>query len=269
MVVTPKKDTDRIRLCVDLSRLNRYVHREKYQSPMLAEAVADIAAEEAKFFTVLDTKKRYHQCPLAEASQLMTTFITPFGRFKYRWAPYGLSSIVEHYNRRMADAFQGFRRIVDDIIIYNKDEATHKEHVREFLKRCQDRKIALNRDKCKFCETEVSFAGFYISAEGYWVDPNITEAITRFATPTTCTDLRSFFGLANQLAASTDQIAKLLEPMRPLLSLKSEFPWSSMHEQALSKAKEHLASPPTLAIQRGSPVQPSYWHNVMRTACLR
>ena len=250
IVVAPKKDTDRIRLCVDLSRLNRYVRREKYQSPTPAEAVADIAAEEANFFTVLDTKKGYHQCPLAEASQLMTTFITPFGRFKYRRVPYGLSSIAEHYNRRMADAFQGlagFRRIVDDFIIYDKDETTHKEHVREFLKRCQERKIALNRDKCKFCETEVSFAGFYISAEGYRVDPNIIEAITSFPTLTTRTDLRSFFGLANQLAASTDQIAKLLEPMRPLLSLKSEFAWSSMHEQALSKAKEHLASAPTLA----------------------
>ena len=250
VVVAPKKDTDRIRLCVDLSKLNRYVRREKYQSPTPAEAVADIAAEEAKFFTVLDAKKGYHQCPLAEASQLMTTFITPFGQFKYCRAPYGLSSIAEHYNRRMADAFQGltgFRRIVDDIIIYDKDETTHKKHVREFLKRCQDRKITLNRDKCKFCQTEVSFAGFHMSAEGYRVDPSITEAITRFPTPATRTDLRSFFGLANQLAASTDQIAKLLEPMRPLLSSKNEFVWSSTHEQALSKAKEHLASAPTLA----------------------
>ena len=150
IVVTPKKGTERIRLCVDLSKLNRYVRREKYISPTPAEAVADIAAEEAKFFTVLNAKKGYHQCPLEEASQLMTTFITPFGRFKYCRAPYGLSSIAEHYNRRMADAFQGltgFRRIVDDIIIYDKDEATHKEHVRQFLKRCQDKKITLNRDK--------------------------------------------------------------------------------------------------------------------------
>ena len=36
-------------------------------------------------------------------------------------------------------------------------------------------------------------------------------------------DLRSFFGLDNQLTASTDQIAKLLKPMGPLLSLKNEF----------------------------------------------
>ena len=47
IVVTPKKGTDKIRMCVDLSHLNRYVQRERYQSPSPAEAVADITAEEA------------------------------------------------------------------------------------------------------------------------------------------------------------------------------------------------------------------------------
>ena len=117
IMVTPKKDSDRIRMCVDLSRLNRYVKRERYQSLTPAEAVADIAAEEAHYFTVLDAMKGYHQCPLDEESQVLTTFITPHGCFKYLRAPYGLSSIAEHYNRRMAEAFEGlsgFRRIVDD-----------------------------------------------------------------------------------------------------------------------------------------------------------
>ena len=30
----------------------------------------------------------------------------PYGRFKYSRAPYGLSSIAEHYNRRMAEALE-------------------------------------------------------------------------------------------------------------------------------------------------------------------
>ena len=116
IVVAPKKGTDDIRLCVDLSKLNRYVCRERYQSPTPAEAVADIVASEAQVFTVLDAKKGYHQCLMDEQSQLLTTFLTPFGRFKYKRAPYGLSSIAEHYNRRMAEAFEGlsgFRRVVD------------------------------------------------------------------------------------------------------------------------------------------------------------
>ena len=250
IVVTPKKGTNDIRLCVDLSKLNRYVRREQYQSPTPAEAVADIAASEAQVFTVLDAKKGYHQCLMDEQSQLLTTFITPFGRFKYRRAPYGLSSIAEHYNRRMADSFEGlsgFRRIVDNIIIYDKDETSHIQHVRQFLLRCRERNIALNKEKCKFNLGKVTFAGLQLSSEGYKVDTLITEAITKFPTPATRTDLRSFFGLANQLSTSTDKTAELLEPLRPLLSTKNEFTWTANHDQALATAKQHLSESPLLA----------------------
>ena len=250
IVVTPKKGSDRIRMCVDLSRLNRYVKRERYQSPTPAEAVADISASEAKYFTVIDAAKGYHQCPLDEESQLYTTFITPFGRYKYLRAPYGLSSIAEHYNRRMAEAFEGlsaFRRVVDDVVIFDKDKESHITHVKQFLQRCQDRQISLNRDKCTFCQTTITFAGFNLSTEGYRIDSSITDAITSFPVPSSRSDLRSFFGLVNQLSSSTDTISKLLVPLRPLLSTKNDFLWSAEHEQAFTKAKEHLTEVPTLA----------------------
>ena len=122
-------------MCVDLSCLNRYVQREHYQSLTPAEAVEDIAASKAKYFTIIDAAKGYHQCPLDKASQLHATFIMPFGCFKYFRASYGLSSIAEHYNRRMAEAFEGltgFKRVVDDVVIYDKDRTSHVAHVQQF-----------------------------------------------------------------------------------------------------------------------------------------
>ena len=83
IVVIPKKNPENIHMCVDLSHLNRYVQREWYMSPTPAEAIADIAAAKAKYFTVLNAMKGYHQCPLDQDSQLLTTFSTPFGSFKY------------------------------------------------------------------------------------------------------------------------------------------------------------------------------------------
>lgn len=61
--------------------------REHYQSDTPAQAVADIASDHAKVFTKLDAMKGYHQCPLAQASQDLTTFLTPFGQFKFVRAP--------------------------------------------------------------------------------------------------------------------------------------------------------------------------------------
>ena len=62
-MVAPKKDSYHIRMCVDLSKLNNFVRRERYPSVTPAEAVADIAQSKAKLFTVFDALKGYHQNP--------------------------------------------------------------------------------------------------------------------------------------------------------------------------------------------------------------
>ena len=63
-----KKGTDKIRMCVDLSHLNKYVQRERYQCPTPAQAVADIASDNAQVFTKFNALKGYHKCPLDEES---------------------------------------------------------------------------------------------------------------------------------------------------------------------------------------------------------
>ena len=236
-------------MCVDLLKLNKFVRRERYPSVTPAEAVADIAQAKAKHFTVLDALKGYHQCPLDKDSQKLTTFITPFGRFKYLRAPYGICSISEHYNRRMDEALAGmkdFRKIVDDVVIFDQNEQEHVEHVRQILQRCQEKNISLNRDKFRFLQSEVPFAGFKLTPEGYSINSDITAATSNFPTPGSRTDLRSFFGLTNQLASSTSQISKILAPLRPLLSTRNDFLWTEVHESAFQNARKALTTAPTL-----------------------
>ena len=226
IVVAPKKGTDRIRMCVDLSKLNKFVCREHYPSTTPQEAVADPAVISQNFFTVFDALKGYHQCPLDEESQKLTTFITPFGRYINLRAPYGISSISEHYNRRMDEAFSGLsnlRKIVDDVVVYDKDVQQHLQHVREILYHCKDKGISLNPDKFQFCQTEARFAGLKLTQHGYSISDDITAAITNFSTPSSRTDLRSFCGLVNQLASCNKSVSSVLAPLRPLLSLPNDF----------------------------------------------
>ena len=56
------------------------------QSCTPAQAVADIAATNAKFFTVLDALKGYHQCPLDKDSQVLIWHLFHFGALGL---PYG------------------------------------------------------------------------------------------------------------------------------------------------------------------------------------
>ena len=140
-----------------------------------------------------------------------------------------------------------FRRVVNDIIIYDDNELKHAIHVKQFLQCCADKHIALNPEMCKFSQNKVTFAGFTLSADGYQVDHFITKAITKFPTPTNRTDLRSFFGLVNQLSFSTNTIAPLLTPLRPLLSTKNNFLWSSDHQKAFTILKNSLTIAPVLS----------------------
>ena len=95
-------------------------------------------------------------------------------------------------------------------------------------------------------QTIVTFAGFQLSAEGYQIDQTIREAISTYQTPTNRTDLHSFFGLVNQLATSTNFVAALVAPLRPLLSTKNDFVWTSDHEGTFSNIKISLTTPPVL-----------------------
>jgi len=144
IVMTPKKGSDRIRMCIDLSHLNRYMKRERFQSPTPAEAIADIAASEATCFTVIDAvKDTISTLWMQKASHIPCLY-----RFKYLRAPYGLSSIAKHYDRQMAEEFEGltgYCHVVDDVVIYDKDRESHIAHVHQFLKRCQDKQISLNK----------------------------------------------------------------------------------------------------------------------------
>ena len=126
--------------------------------------------------------------------------------------------------------------MADDIVISDKAEVIYVEHVRQFIQQYKDRKIALNKDKWKYFQSKVTFAGCLLSPEVYPVDTNITEATSKLPTPASHTELHSYCDLLNQLTSGTNIIVELMSPPRPLLSTKNEFIQSADHA-LLSKVK--------------------------------
>ena len=79
-VVTRKQDGSPRRI-VDLSPLNKYCKRETYASETPFKLARRIPT--GTFKTVTDAWNGYHGVPLRESDRHLTTFITPFGRFRY------------------------------------------------------------------------------------------------------------------------------------------------------------------------------------------
>ena len=127
MVIVPKPNSDEIRICSDYTHINRWVRRENYPLPDVDYLLAKIG--KARVFSFLDLNSAYWQMELDESSKLLTTFITPFGRFCYNRLPFGLSSASERYQRAVNTILSGMKNVSclqDDVFLFSENEAEHE-----------------------------------------------------------------------------------------------------------------------------------------------
>ncbi|XP_064088413.1 uncharacterized protein LOC135202891 [Macrobrachium nipponense] len=124
LVVVPKP-TGGVRVTTDLSKLNSQVQRPAHPSPSPFSAIRSLNPT-SRYFSTMDAL--CWQIPLAEEDQALTTFITPYGRYRYRRSPMGFSASGDAYCRRGDVALQGIQncvKVVDDILVYDRDYYSH------------------------------------------------------------------------------------------------------------------------------------------------
>lgn len=248
MVVTPKAN-GAVRICVDLTRLNEKVCRERYQMPSVEESLAQVQG--AKIFTKLDANSGFWQIPLAEESMELTTFLTPFGRYCFQRLPFGITSAPEHFQSRMATILEGLDGIVcqmDDILIYGATQEEHDSRVQATLERIQRSGVTLNGEKCEFSKRSVKFLGQVIESSGIKSDPDKVSAILRMREPRNVGEVRRFLGMTNQLGKFSPRLAEMTKPIRDLLSKKNAWIWGEHQRLAFQEVKQVLSSDQTLSL---------------------
>ena len=259
MVVTRKHDGSP-RRTVDLSPLNKFCQRETFS----AESPFHLARRIPKgtWKTVTDAWNGYHSVPLRESDRHLTTFITPFGRWRYTRAPQGFLSSGDGYNRRFDAVLSDYERkerCVDDTIHYDTDLEQHWWRTIDLLTRVGRSGIVLNPDKFQFAEKGVEFAGFRVSDATIEPLPKYLDAIRDFPTPVSTTDIRSWFGLVNQVA-NYAQLRDTMAPFKPFLSPRCKFEWSPDLEGAFQTSKRAIIE----AIREGVEI-----FDVRKRTCLR
>ena len=80
----------------------------------------------------------------------------------------------------------------------------------------------LNPDKFQFAERIVDFAGFRVSDSTIEPLPKYLDAFRHFPSPTSTTNIRSWFVLVNQVA-NYAQLRDIMEPFKPFLSPRCKF----------------------------------------------
>ena len=166
MVLAPKP-SGAVRICVDFTHLNKWVTRERYQLPTTDELFAKLRG--AKYFSTLDACSGFWQIPLSDESSRLTTFLTPYGRFRFTRLPFGLNSGPEVFHRAMRtilDGLEGVESYIDDVLIWAVTEEEHNQRLRQVLERCKQHGLQLNGAKCTFGAQQVRYFGHILTAEG-------------------------------------------------------------------------------------------------------
>ncbi|CAB4039641.1 Hypothetical predicted protein [Paramuricea clavata] len=79
-MVVATKPSGQLRMCIDPKQLKKALKRERYPIPVIEDVMPDIA--KAKVFTKVDARNGYWHVMLNEESSRLTTFDTPFGRYR-------------------------------------------------------------------------------------------------------------------------------------------------------------------------------------------
>ena len=147
-LVTVEKGNGSLRICLDPRDLNKCIMRPHYPSKTLDEILPDLTG--ATVFSKLDARSGYWSIKLTEKSSYLTTFNSPFGRFKFQVLPFGLLCSQDLFQQKMdecLEGLQGVRTICDDIVVFGKDRDSHQQNLDNLMTRCYEKGIRLNPDK--------------------------------------------------------------------------------------------------------------------------
>lgn len=250
-ILLVKKKDNSFRFCVDFRKLNSVTEKDAYPLPYVS-AILD-RLRDASYISSLDIKSAYWQVPVAEDSRQYTAFTVPNrGLFQFKRMPFGLHNAPATW-QRLIDRVLGSELepyvfvYLDDVVICTPTFEKHLEITSEVLRRLSTAGITLSPTKCQFCQPELKYLGYVVTAEGLLADPDKVSAILNIPTPKNVSEVRRVIGMASWYRRFIPNFSLIIAPLTALLRKNCKFHWSEQCEAAFSTIKNQLVSSPILS----------------------
>ena len=246
-IVPAQKPDGDIRLCLDPRNLNLSIERNPYYMRTLDDILPMLS--NAQTISMGDATSGYWHVPLDLQSSLLTTFSTPWGKFRWLRLPFGLKMASDVFQERLDRVLRlvpGTVGIADDIIVYGKNEI---EHDINFITLCETARangLKLNAKKLQFKSKDCKFFGHKLTPDGLKADEDKIEAIVKMSPPKNESELRSFLGMVNYLSRYTPTLAELRPPLDKLYKKDVAWRWDPEHQRAFDSIKNAVTTLPVL-----------------------
>ena len=232
LVITPKKNSDEIRICVDMRLPNTSILRTRHPMPTTDELISDLNG--ACHFSKLELKQGYHQLTLAEESRNLTTFTTHEGLRRYKRLCFGVNSAAEIFQNTISQTIQDIsnaKNMSDDVIIWGKNLEEHNTALTKVLQRFEEKGITLKEGKCRFNKTRLQFYGLVFSKEGVSPDPSLVQDFANTQPAKNVSEVRSLLGMSQYCAKFIQDYASITEPLRRLTQKNAQFQWGKVNKK--------------------------------------
>ncbi|KAL6322464.1 hypothetical protein AAG906_008119 [Vitis piasezkii] len=239
------------RVCIDFRKLNAVTKKDHFPLPFLDQVLERVVGHD--YYCFLDGYSGYFQIAIALEDQEKTTFTCPLGTYAYRCMPFGLCNAPATFQRCMLSIFSDMvERIMevfmDDLTVYGKTFDDCLLNLKKVLKRCIEKDLVLNCEKCHFMATSGVVLGHIISKEGIQL-PSLT----------TVKEVRQFLGHAGFYRRFIQDFSKISQPLCALLLKDVEFIWTKACQEAFKRLKLLLTTTPI--------VRPPNWSLLFELMC--
>jgi hypothetical protein len=192
-----KEKDGSMRMCIDYRNLNAVTVKNKYPLPRIDDLLDQL--KDAKFFSKIDLRSRYHQMKIRSEDIPKTTFVTRYGQYEFTVVSFGLTNAPAYFTNMMNKVFMDevdkFMVVfIDDILVYSSIAEEYEQHLRVVLERLRQNQLYAKFSKCEFWLEEVAFLDHVLTAEGVVVDLAKIEAVKEWEQPHNSIDICSFLG---------------------------------------------------------------------------
>ncbi|ESK82075.1 reverse transcriptase-rnase h-integrase [Moniliophthora roreri MCA 2997] len=247
-----KKEKGALRPTQDYRELNKGTVKNTYPLLLILELLGRLKG--ATIFTKLDLRNRYNNVRIKDGDQWKAAFKTNRGLFEPTVMFFGLSNSPATFQAFMNDILSDFIDegwcvvYMDDILIFSKDQAEHKERTERLMRRLKEHDLFLKPEKCEFDMTEVVFLGMVIRPGYIAMDPVKLAGIADWEPPQAVKGVRVFLGFGNFYRKFIGKYAHLTRPLNDLLQKNRKFDWTTQCQLAFELLKTKFLSEPILVM---------------------